>query len=162
MTPHRIVTPAYDAEFVLHRLREAGATLLMLPSNAPRLGCKTQGSLFASDADLAGAGASVAALAANPRANRQTRLEPAQIDRMDRTWRWLSLIPDDNRVIRRVVALRSLIKPGTDRHVMSWRDIGAQLRCNHEAARGWHNRGIDMIVDALNRGEEPSTKRMAA
>ena len=81
--------------------------------------------------------------------------EPREVTRMDTAFAWLRLIPDDRRVLRRVVALRSLTKPGTGKHLMGWRKIGERLGASHEAVRLWHAQGIAIIAAALNRWAEP-------
>jgi hypothetical protein len=78
-----------------------------------------------------------------------------EVTRMDQAFAWLRLIPEDRRVLRRVVALRSLTKPGTGKHLMGWRKIGDRLGASHEAVRLWHAQGIAIIAAALNRWADP-------
>jgi hypothetical protein len=73
----------------------------------------------------------------------------AAIDRMDEAWGWLSLIPTDRYVLRRIVAARALVYPLTERHVHSWRGVGRSIGACHQAARNWHAQGIQIIVTGL-------------
>jgi hypothetical protein len=133
-----------DAETVLSRLEEAGRTLFAMPNNSPRLGIRTQHYGFVVDAAAAAA------------SNSKSRLRPAipdarHISRMDEAMSWISLIPLDRYVLRRIVGARSLVHPITGRHVHSWRKVANSLGYSHQAVRGWHAQGIDLIVAALRR-----------
>lgn len=75
----------------------------------------------------------------------------AQISRMDEALAWLSLIPADKYVLRRVVGARSLVQPMTGRHLYSWRRLGGAIGADHKAVQRWHAQGIDLIVSALRR-----------
>ncbi len=46
---------------------------------------------------------------------------------MDQSYRWVSRIPDDKYVLRRVIGARSLVNPMTGRHLYSWRRLGPAL-----------------------------------
>jgi hypothetical protein len=97
-------------------------------------------------------------------------LQPAppsarEISSSDEVLGWILLIPLDparrgsgelhsrhgGAMLRRVVFLRSMINPRTDRHVYSWRHLGRRLGCSHEACRAWHATGIDKIFYGLRR-----------
>jgi hypothetical protein len=73
------------------------------------------------------------------------------IDRMDEALAWPTLIPADRYVLRRIVGARALVSPLTERHLFSWRRLGAVLGADHKAVQRWHAEGIDVIVTALNR-----------
>ncbi len=131
-----------DAAFVLARLHEAGATLLSLPHTGHGTQLRQGGLEWVRDA-ATGYGAAPARL-------RPPVPSAAAIDRMDVALAWISLIPEDKRVLRRVVGARSLISPMTGRHVYSWRRIGAAVGADHKAMQRWHAQGVDLIVAALN------------
>jgi hypothetical protein len=76
---------------------------------------------------------------------------PAAVSEMDRVLGWVSLIPQEKFVIRRVVQCRALVNPRTGRHVYSWRKLAAFLRCDLRAAQRWHVEGIATIVSGLNQ-----------
>jgi len=135
--------PAIDAAFVIARLAEAGATLLALPNTGPSTRLRTGGLEWVRDVAPVGA-------------RTQSKVRPAvpdgaAIDRMDRALAWISTIPQDKYVLRRVVGARSLVCPLTARQMFSWRRIGAAIGADHKAVQRWHGQGIDLIVTALNR-----------
>lgn len=71
--------------------------------------------------------------------------------RMREAFDWLSLIPADRYVIRRVVGARSLVHPVTDRYLFPWRRLATSLGADNKAVQRWHAQGIDMIVAGLER-----------
>jgi hypothetical protein len=136
---------AFDADLVIYRLEEAGATLLALPSS----GWTTRLRMTAID---------IVRTALESYGWGEARIRPPvpssdKIDRMDEAMCWLGLIPQDNYVLRRVVGARSLVHPITDRHLFTWRRLGTALGADHKAVQRWHAQGIDMIVSALNRAD---------
>jgi hypothetical protein len=134
----------YDADLVIYRLEEAGATLLALPGS----GWSTR---------LRTTAIEIVRTALESYGWTEARVRPAvpsgpKVDRMDEAMTWLGLIPQESYVLRRVVGARSLVHPITDRHLFSWRRLGAALGADHKAVQRWHAQGIDIIVAALNRG----------
>jgi Domain of unknown function (DUF6362) len=137
------VTPdtPIDADYVVYRLEEAGATLLALPGT----GWSTR---------LRGSSFEIVRTALEAYGWESARIRPAvppadRIDRMDEAMGWISLIPSDRYVLRRIVGARGLIHPITDRHLFPWRRLGRVLGADHKAVQRWHARGIAMIVAAL-------------
>jgi hypothetical protein len=135
----------YDADLVVYRLEEAGATLLALPGTGWSTRMRT--SVL-----------EIVRTALESYGWTESRIRPAvpsseKITRMDEAMSWLSLIPQDRYVLRRVVGARSLVHPITDRHLFAWRRLGAAMGADHKAVQRWHAQGIDLIVAALNRGE---------
>ncbi len=138
------VGAGYDAELVLYRLEEAGATLLALPQSgySTRL---AQTSLLCVRSALESYGWQTARLAPPvPSAQR--------ISRMDEALGWIGLIPQARYVLRRIVGARALVSPLTERHLYTWRRLGGLLGADHKAVQRWHAEGIDRIVAALNGG----------
>ena len=132
-----------DADYAIYRLEEAGATLLALPGT----GWTTR--MKASSLDIVRT-----ALEAYGWQTAQVRPpvpSAEKIDRMDEALGWLSLIPDDRYVLRRVVGARSLVHPVTDRHLFTWRRLGTVLGADHKAVQRWHAQGIGLMVAALLR-----------
>jgi Domain of unknown function (DUF6362) len=130
-----------DADYVVYRLEEAGATLLALPGT----GYSTR--LRTSSLDIVRT-----ALDAYGWTDAQIRPSvpsAEKITRMDEALSWIPLIPVDRYVLRRVVGARSLVHPITDRHLFPWRRLGKALGADHKAIQRWHAQGIVMIVAAL-------------
>jgi len=75
----------------------------------------------------------------------------ARITRMDEALGWISLIPLDRYVLRRIVGARSLVHPITERHLYPWRRLATALGADHKAVKRWHGQGIDLIVARLNQ-----------
>jgi len=130
------------AEHVLSALEEAGRTLLALPQSGPSTRLRQSGLEWVRDVH------------AYP--PDRTRLRPAvpsasAIDRMDRVLAWISRIPADKFVLRRVVGARCLVNPMTGRYLFSWRRLGTAIGADHKAVQRWHTQGIDLIVAILNR-----------
>ncbi len=130
-----------DAAYVIYRLEEAGATLLALPGTgySPRL--------RVSHLD-------VLQTAVEAFGGERGRLRPAvpgaaRISRMDEALAWITLIPADRTVLRRIVGARSLVSPTTERHLYSWRRLGEVLGADHKAVQRWHGQGVDMLVGAV-------------
>jgi hypothetical protein len=136
-----------DAAFVTYRLEEAGETLLALPGTGWSTRLRTS-SLEIVRTALENYGWS------------DSRLRPpvpssAKISRMDETLAWITLIPLENYVLRRIVGARCLVSPITERHLFPWRRLGAALGADHKAVQRWHAQGIAIIVAALNRPPSP-------
>ena len=140
--PHTPSGRPTDADFVIHRLNEAGATLLALPNTGPSTRLRQGGLEWVRDVAEAYGAAAVRIRPAIPNA--------AQIDRMDQALAWISRIPDDRYVLRRIVGARCLTSPLTSRPLYSWRRIGLALGADHKAIQRWHSQGIDLIVKLLN------------
>jgi hypothetical protein len=132
-----------DVDSVTARLEEAGATLLALPST----GWTTK--LRVSSLELVRAAVENAGWT-------EQRIRPAipsaaRISRMDEALGWITLIPLDRYVLRRIVGARSLVNPTTDRHLFPWRRVAMAIGADHKAVQRWHRQGIAIIVAALNR-----------
>ena len=132
-----------DADYVVYRLEEAGATLLALPGT----GWSTR---------MRSSSLQIVRTALEAYGWETARIRPAvpsgeKIDRMDEAMGWLSLIPVDRHVLRRIVGARSLVHPITDRHLFAWRRLGTILGADHKAVQRWHAQAIGMIVAGLRR-----------
>jgi hypothetical protein len=142
-TNHELAGGPVDAMYLLSRLEEAGASLLALPGT----GWTTK--LRMSSLEIVRT-----ALESYGWSDKQVRPaipSAARISRMDEALGWISLIPLDRYVLRRVVGARSLVSPITDRHLFPWRRLATAIGADHKAVQRWHSQGIDMIVAALNR-----------
>ena len=131
-----------DAEFVTARLEEAGATLLSLPETgfSPRM---RTGALQIVHSAAEAYGWSTSRL-------RPPVPSPDRITRMDESFAWLTLIPGDRAVLRRLVSARALVSPLTGKHLYAWRRLGALVGADHKAVQRWHAEGIRIIVRGLN------------
>lgn len=132
-----------DADHVVYRLEEAGATLLALPGT----GWTTR---------MRGSSLEIVRTALEAYGWEAARVRPAfpsadKIDRMDEAMAWITLIPQDRYVLRRVVGARSLVHPISDRHLFTWRRLGVALGADTVAIRRWHAQGITIIVEKVNR-----------
>ena len=133
----------FDAETVICRLEEAGASLLALPGT----GWSTK--LRSSSLDIVRSAIESYGWTAS-------RIRPAipsaeRISRMDEAMTWITLIPVDRYVLRRIVGARSLVHPITERHLYPWRRLATALGADHKAVQRWHAQGIELIVAELNR-----------
>ena len=145
INPHTPDGNPAGAEWVIARLEEAGSTLLALPNTGP-------------STRLVQSGMEWVRSVAESYGHNRAKLRPAipsaaHITRMDQALRWISAIPDDRYVLRRVVGARSLVHPLTGRYLYSWRRLGTAVGADHKAVQRWHAQGIDMIVSLLNRAQ---------
>lgn len=134
----------FTAEYVVATFERAGQTLLSLPitgsrpagyrSNMPEIVRQFAEAYGTTEEELRPATPSARA-----------------ISEMDEVFSWVSLIPADRFVVRRVVQCRALVNPLTGRHLYSWAKLGKHLRCDFRAAQRWHAEGIATIVARLNR-----------
>ena len=134
-----------DVPFVIAQLEQAGATLLALPGTGWTTNLR-QSSL------------EIVRTAMENYGWTDKRVRPAipsaaRISRMDEVMGWITLIPLDRYVLRRIVGARSLVSPTTERHLFPWRRLAVTIGADHKAVQRWHRQGIDMIVAALNRRE---------
>jgi hypothetical protein len=146
--------PCLDATYVTWRLEEAGATLLALPGT----GWSTR---------LRSSSLEIVRTAIESYGWSEQRVRPpvpqaAEITRMDEAMGWISLIPIDRYVLRRIVGARSLVHPVTERHLFPWRRLGVALGADHKAVQRWHAEGIGLIVSALNGGTSARDRRARA
>ena len=132
------------ADFVTARLEEAGRTLYCLPRSggAPKLRTASY-DIVRSAAEIAVGDTSSRIRLPVPSSSR--------IDAMDEAFGWLSLIPQDRYVLRRLVGARALVDPTTDRHLFSWRRLAGMMGADHRAVPKWHAEGIGLIVAALRK-----------
>ena len=136
-------TQAIDANTVIDRLEEAGATLLALPGSGWSTRLRTS-SLEIVRTAIESYGWSTNRI-------RPPLPSPARITRMDETMGWISLIPVERYVLRRIVGARSLVHPITGRHLFPWRRIAVTIGAHHKAVQRWHAQGIESIVTQLNK-----------
>ncbi|HTI80486.1 MAG TPA: DUF6362 family protein [Acetobacteraceae bacterium] len=137
----------FDAALVTFRLEEAGSALLALPGTGWSTRLRTS-SLEIVRTAIESYGWTTSRI-------RPPVPSPERITRMDEAMAWLSLIPIDRYVLRRIVGARSLVHPITERHLYPWRRLASALGADHKAVQRWHRQGIELIVDALNRQSRP-------
>ncbi len=136
---------------IVAALEDAGGVLLSLPN----VGFTTR--LRTAHYDIVHA-----AIEAYGWASAESRLRPpvpnsAQITLMDEAFAWLTLIPSDKYVLRRIVGARALVSPLTGRHLHPWRRLATLLGADHKAIQRWHGQGIAIITQALARQILPAT-----
>lgn len=144
----RILALELETEAIVQRLEEAGRTLLALPNTGPSTRLVQSGLEWVRDA---------------PEAYSRDRAQirpavpcPEQITRMDQALAWISAIPVDKYVMRRVVGARALVHPMNGRHLYSWRRLGLAINADHKAVQRWHAQGIGLIQAALRAGLSPN------
>lgn len=128
--------------YVVARLEEAGHTLLCMPHSGPST------RLRSSSLEVLRAAGELAEAMPSKRV-RLPVPSAAKIVAMDEAWTWLGLIPNDRYVLRRIVGARSLVSPTTEKHLFSWRRVGALIGADHRAVQRWHGEGIGWIVAGL-------------
>ncbi len=130
------------SEWVVARLEEAGAALLSLPYTgySTRLRVGTLHPVPSAE-DM---------LHALPNRPRAPVPSAACVDRMDQALTWVSLIPESQLVLRRIVHARALVNPLTGKHLFAWRRLASEVNTDHKAIQRWHAQGIGIIVAALN------------
>ncbi len=133
-----------DANFVILRLEEAGGTLLALPG--------TGFSTIMRAGSIEILRSALENYTWDDKPVRPAVPSAGRISRMDQAMQWMSLIPQDRYVLRRIVGARSLVNPVTERYLYSWRRLAGIIGADHKAVQRWHAKGIDMIVTAINRG----------
>ena len=130
------------AAWVAMRLEEAGATLMAMRHTgfSPRLRVFWPEMVRDSFIDLPSADLARVSLPG-----------PERISAMDEAFAWVGLIPPDRTLLRRLLLLRALVNPVTERHVYSWRRLARHLGADHRAVGRWHGDALDMVVVALRR-----------
>jgi len=78
----------------------------------------------------------------------------AAIDMMDEALGWVSLIPADRYVLRRIINARALVSPSTGRHLFTWSAIGRLIGADRRAVTRWHAQGIGIIAKALHASQQ--------
>jgi hypothetical protein len=129
------------AEEVVARLEAAGATLLAMPAR----GYSTQ--LRQMKFDIVHTALEAYGWqSAQPRAPVPSA---GEISRMDEAFGWLSLIPEAQYVLRRILGARALVHPLTGRHLFAWRRLAATLGADHKSVQRWHAQAVELLVKAL-------------
>jgi hypothetical protein len=136
-------TAAIDVRTVILRLEEAGATLLALPGSGWSTRLRTS-SLEIVRTAIESYGWSTNHI-------RPPLPSPARITEMDEAMGWISLIPVERYVLRRIVGARSLVHPVTGRYLFPWRRIAGAIGADHKAVQRWHAQGIELIVAHLDK-----------
>jgi hypothetical protein len=126
---------------VIVELEAAGATLLALPMSGYSTTLRTGGLDFVRDAIESYGWTDMPIRPAVPSSR--------AISRMDAALAWISLIPENRLVLRRIVGARALVHPITERHLFSWRRLGNLLKTDHHAVQRQHLEGIELIVARL-------------
>lgn len=134
--------PHFYAEDVIRQFEDAGRSLLRMPQAGFGTGARNFWPEIVRD--------KTEAYGYDEEQVRPGPPSAGAITRMDEVFRWLARIPHDRFVLRRIVGLRALVNPMTDRHLWSWVKIGDAIHANRNAVSLWHAQGIDLIVASLN------------
>jgi hypothetical protein len=139
----------HDSDRLLHsqleglivaRLEDAGRVLLALPAGGYSTHLRT------SNLDIARDFQAYGWTGERPRVPVPSSI---RITRMEAALQWLQLISDDQVQLRRIVGLRMLVHPLSNRHLYSWRKVGEKISIDHRTAKSWHERGIGLIGSRL-------------
>lgn len=102
----------FTADYVIAALERAGQTLLSLPiAGARPAGFRSNMPEIVRQV--------AEAYGADPEEMRPATPSARAISEMDEALNWVSLIPQDKFVLRRVIQCRALVSPRTGRHVYS-------------------------------------------
>ena len=129
--------------YVVIRLEEAGGTLLALPHSGygTQIRCGMPTVVHSA----------IEAYGWTPDRMRMPVPSARRISQMEEALAWISYIPQDRYVLRRIVGARALFNPLTERHLFSWRRLAAHVGCDRRALERWHSDGIALIVAELYR-----------
>lgn len=135
----------WTSDRIVMLLERAGATLLSLPNT----GCHPAGFRVAWP-DFARA--ATEAYGYQHATRRPARPSAQAITEMDYAFSLVQLIPADRRVARRIVLMRALVYPISERvdpHVWSWRRLGNVIGADPRSVRAWHAAAILQILRRL-------------
>lgn len=135
------MTPIMDADGLIARLEEAGATMLALPSRGYSTAMR-QSKLDVVHSALEAYGWDGARL-------RPPAPPSDAVTRMDEAFAWLLFIPEKKYVLRRIAGARALVHPLTGRYLYPWRKLAAALGADHKSVQRWHGQAIEMMVLGL-------------
>jgi hypothetical protein len=145
----------YTAEYVAGRLEQAGRALLALPaSRCMPAGMKSAWPEYVQtmweafnpdDTDAERRAADREALRPGPPSARA-------ISDMDEAYRWITLV--DDVPVRKILLLRSLVDPMTDKPRFSWRRLHRQFGLHIDTLQRKHSRGVEQIANRLNSGRD--------
>ncbi len=132
--------PIWSSEMVVVELEDAMATLRALPQGgySPRL-ASLRLDIPADDLPCEPFNGRV----------RFPRPSAADITKMDASLKWLSLIPEDRRALRKIVGLRA-VTHFESRKPLSWRKVAQAVGADPNAVKTWHAAAIEIIARRLN------------
>ena len=136
-------TRIIDQDYVIYRLEKAGATLLSLPNSSIEEKLRKN--------SLALIKGVIETYQWHASYIRPPVPSDEEIIKMEEAFDWISLIPQDRHMLRRVVGARSLVHPVTDRHLFPWRRLAKMLMAEHKSIIRWHAAGISIIVSSLQK-----------
>lgn len=129
-----------NPEMIVACLEWAGSVLLSMNIRSPKpADYKVFWPEFPSDPNEAYGYTSERLRIATPRAT--------DIELMENIFTWLSLI--DNVVARRIVCIRSLVTPVSERYVYHWSKIAILLHMDRRGVKRLHNLGIQDLSNKL-------------
>lgn len=142
LTPAPLAFPPLTPAELEARFAEAGATLLALPASGYTPKLRLSHWPVPPEALQVYAGAVRC---------RPPVPSPERISRMEETFALLALIPEERRLLRRIVALRALVHPISERPLYSWRRLGALFGADHKAIQRWHAEALALLATTLAR-----------
>jgi hypothetical protein len=138
-------------EQTLYLLRRAGYVMRLMPGG---------GTIVLLLSRIAMDTADDPRLAYGYNATEVSRVVPSAFDisLMDFVHRWLSYIPDEKMLLRRIVAHRMLWNPDRGQSVWSYRRLGDRFGASHQAIRRWDEVGVGLIFRSLNKTKSAESK----
>jgi len=132
---------ALSAAEIVHRLEQAGATLLAMPAT----GYSTRMRQMRFDI----VHTALEAYGWETPALRAPAPDSAAISAMDEAFGWLALIPESQFLLRRILGARALVHPLTGRYLFTWRRLAAAVGADHKSVQRWHGQAVEMVARAL-------------
>ena len=132
-----------DAAYVTRRLEAAGTTLMCLPANGT-----APAALKAAWPEIVRSALEISTFPdGHPRPPRPSA---QAITAMDEAFTWLALLGNGAVQTKRLLWMRLMIWPMSDKHLFSWRKIAKSTGLHRDVLTLRHARGIDRIVTRLN------------
>lgn len=135
----------YNEHYVNAYLDEAGKAFLRLSAHGTRPQMRTAGLFEFMLRDTK------EAYGYNEGQSPRTTNSSRQTTQMEIVQEWVLNVPEVKH--RRVMLMRMLICPRTDKRHLSWKKIGHKMGVSDVTAKAWYKAGVQNIVGKLNRSE---------
>jgi hypothetical protein len=126
---------------VERNLRMAAWTMLRLSGTGVDMGFALQNLRAVPDPTLA--------YGYGPTKVHRIRPSAVEISHMDHVSRWYALVPEDKRVVRRVLGLSVLWDEDDERLFMPRARIARAVGCTPRSVGGWYRQGLQLVLGGL-------------